>query len=603
MFKPYPILSVIGGEKQNQPKELLQDVYSPESRDVWVKDGEVHTRNGLSAEISGLSGKVLQQYVYKKFTGSWWYLLFTPKDVYYYDTSSQIVEFITPIYDAGTVDVTNGSATVTGSGTTWSSELKAGDYFRIGGLNDANAVWYEIQSVDSDTQITLTTAYNEATATGQSYTVRKVFTTKDTDTWRVVQFTDANLGDIVAMTNQGGDLAEKVYYWDGTGQVKELSNSYPCKDLVVFKDRLILVQTYEGGAWQTQRYRWSRVADANDYTAAGTEGTFQDLPDTKGQLIGGQLLENGNYMILLKDDSKYLVRWVGGDYVFSAELVNLIGTYAINSLTVIPNIGLFYFGSDLHFRIFTGIQDVIIDNNVWNFVNNINPNNWGKIYAKYIDYNTQVRVFIPYGDSDYNDYCLVYNKAVSPGGSDYWIWHIWAYQKEQSLCSIGEFWNISDYYVDEDPWKDRYVDEWDGYWDSREYLENAPVVMYGGDDGVVRRADTGNTDDDVEYTPYFITKRLDFSDPFTEKRLWRVDPWLHSEAGKSVKISYRKNDKLSFEAYQKDLDISDTSREVVKDKVSINDYGSVFGIKISGTPPWRLIGLVCWWQPFNLVMR
>ena len=34
----YPVLKLIGGEKLNQPKQLLSEIYSPESRDVFLKD-------------------------------------------------------------------------------------------------------------------------------------------------------------------------------------------------------------------------------------------------------------------------------------------------------------------------------------------------------------------------------------------------------------------------------------------------------------------------------------------------------------------------------------------------------------------------------------
>jgi len=64
----------------------------------------------------------------------------------------------------GTVTVANGSPTVTGSGTSWTSAL-VGEGFYVDGDTD----WYEIQSVDSPTQITLTANYTGTGGAGQAY--------------------------------------------------------------------------------------------------------------------------------------------------------------------------------------------------------------------------------------------------------------------------------------------------------------------------------------------------------------------------------------------------------------------------------------------------
>lgn len=69
-------------------------------------------------------------------------------------------------YDTGTVSVTNGSATVTGSGTAWSAAVNIGDAFY--GPDDKI---YEVQSVGSNTSITLADNYEGTTASGQSYKI------------------------------------------------------------------------------------------------------------------------------------------------------------------------------------------------------------------------------------------------------------------------------------------------------------------------------------------------------------------------------------------------------------------------------------------------
>lgn len=75
-------------------------------------------------------------------------------------------------YKTGTVSVTNGSATVTGSGTAWTTNVDPGDLF----LRRGDAVTYLVAAVVSDTQLTLSTTYQGATATGQTYAVTRDFT-------------------------------------------------------------------------------------------------------------------------------------------------------------------------------------------------------------------------------------------------------------------------------------------------------------------------------------------------------------------------------------------------------------------------------------------
>lgn len=69
---------------------------------------------------------------------------------------------------AGTIALTNNSTVVTGSGTNFSTELKANDFIVaiVGGVTYTLGV----QSVNSATSVTLTTAYNGPTASGVAWT-------------------------------------------------------------------------------------------------------------------------------------------------------------------------------------------------------------------------------------------------------------------------------------------------------------------------------------------------------------------------------------------------------------------------------------------------
>lgn len=69
-------------------------------------------------------------------------------------------------YTTGTVSVTAGSTTATGSGTAYSTNLGADGFFKV----DLHGLWHRMASAGDATTITLATAYNGPTGTGLSYT-------------------------------------------------------------------------------------------------------------------------------------------------------------------------------------------------------------------------------------------------------------------------------------------------------------------------------------------------------------------------------------------------------------------------------------------------
>lgn len=75
-------------------------------------------------------------------------------------------------YTTGTVSVVNGDATVTGSGTLFTTNVVAGQYFRIDTVGQGDSSkWYQVASVTSNTALELTSAYEDANETGVEYTI------------------------------------------------------------------------------------------------------------------------------------------------------------------------------------------------------------------------------------------------------------------------------------------------------------------------------------------------------------------------------------------------------------------------------------------------
>lgn len=76
-------------------------------------------------------------------------------------------------YTTGTVSMTNGSATVTGSGTTFTQAM-VGRYFTV---NDAtgDGMWYRITAYVSATEVTLENFYDGETVSGKNYKIAEAF--------------------------------------------------------------------------------------------------------------------------------------------------------------------------------------------------------------------------------------------------------------------------------------------------------------------------------------------------------------------------------------------------------------------------------------------
>ena len=108
-------------------------------------------------------------------------------------------------YIEGTVAVTNASAVVTGTNTSWSAEVAVGDLFQVRDV----PVLFIIQSVDSDTQVTLSANWAAATDSGLEYQIVRDFTANlelplpnagDYDTLSVISNAISNLDVLMANT-------------------------------------------------------------------------------------------------------------------------------------------------------------------------------------------------------------------------------------------------------------------------------------------------------------------------------------------------------------------------------------------------------------------
>src|SRR3990167_6480723 len=179
------------GIKTDAPEELLLDQISPYSRNMEYLNELIQGRTGLSKfNSTALTGRVMLQFRFVRANQNAYNLFFTTTDIYVYDFANSRFDILTPVYTTGTIEILSGTPTiVTGTGTTWTTNTKAGDYIKIGaGSIHTGSTWYKILTVDSNTQLTLT-ASAAAVGAGSAYVIRKTYTGGNTDFWTCTKFT------------------------------------------------------------------------------------------------------------------------------------------------------------------------------------------------------------------------------------------------------------------------------------------------------------------------------------------------------------------------------------------------------------------------------
>lgn len=159
----------------------------------------------------------------------------TPTDLYQYlPASNPNIAFITPTSVNGTVSINNGSATLTGSGTTWKTQaypVKAGDKVFLGTANQTNPTstpWYTVQTVTSDTSITLTANYSGTNLSGAAYTIRQLYQgDANHHHWNSETFPNGNIGGTTKDAWFAVNGIDHTTYWDGVAPSASLNTTEP----------------------------------------------------------------------------------------------------------------------------------------------------------------------------------------------------------------------------------------------------------------------------------------------------------------------------------------------------------------------------------------
>lgn len=171
----------------------------------------------------------------------------TLTDLYQYEPLTETVTYLTPRYDTGTAKITGAGTAVIGTGTSWSANVKAGDYISFGSAaqNSTTATWHLIGAVPGNTSITL--ALSHAIVADGPYTIRRTFTGDINDHWDWAVFINAapDAADLWFATNG----IDPVVKWNPTNTQVELQSAlgFTAKHLAVYSNMMIYGNIVQGG--------------------------------------------------------------------------------------------------------------------------------------------------------------------------------------------------------------------------------------------------------------------------------------------------------------------------------------------------------------------
>lgn len=347
----------------------------------WTRLSDDWELNGAVMKIDSFFPRTLENFT----------LFVTPSDIYLYDGDTDTVSFLTPRYATGTA-AANGT-TVTGTGTTWTTNAEAGDFISFGDAaeTDPNATWYEIANVGGDTTITLTDTAG-IVADGP-YTIRKVFAGNFSDRWSTTIFVgDGTSGDDLWFATNGVD---DVVTWNGTDtQVTPHPElGFTCTTVAVFANMLIYGNVTDADSYPTSIIN-SDVGlplNAGD-TGTGLSEQFRVHDGSDGILAMDRL---GDYLVIYSEDHLVTAQFVGSDLVFLFRTA--ITGHGVMSGQAYANFGDFHqFVSPDGEFMFDGVTVREINTHVWRYVvRQIDPTRKRHVYSLFDEDNGDLIWSVP----------------------------------------------------------------------------------------------------------------------------------------------------------------------------------------------------------------
>jgi len=299
----YPLKPISHAVSTESPSLFMTPGFSP-----WASNGRIEQKS-FKKRPGYLIDRAVGRFIYgvhlfQTLVGSRYTLYLTDTDLAKKETGTgETFSYVTKTYTTGTVSGVSG-ANVTGNGTAWDTNAKAGDKFIMAADLSANVEpdehWATIQTVGGATAITLSGNYAGATTTG-NYIIRRVYSVPTDERWST-----AILDDKFIFTN--GNV--NVQYYNGSGAAADLDATYAVKArfCIEYANRLFLGDYEDSVAGRLPTsIRWSKEGDPTTWVDS-TAGEL-DLIETEDFLAG--LGKVGTYLVIYKRDNIHVYTRTG----------------------------------------------------------------------------------------------------------------------------------------------------------------------------------------------------------------------------------------------------------------------------------------------------
>jgi hypothetical protein len=273
--KPDPVLLPNLGIYHNVPPLNIPPRGLQDCLNVRITEGKLSALNMGWTRYSPnwqLNGPVKLIDNYFDATGAQKLIFASLTDLYEWIEADDEILYLTPRYSTGTVAITTDDATVTGTGTDWTTAgIKAGDFICIGTADERrptaaeqpggpNTFWREIASVTDATHLELVVA-SEATGAGAAYTIRKTLTGFANDTWSTELFHHGAPGPTDWWIGTNG--VDPVFRWNGTDTQVEVAPGFDftCRTLLRWKTMMFYANLSVGGDRRRTSFRNSAIGE------------------------------------------------------------------------------------------------------------------------------------------------------------------------------------------------------------------------------------------------------------------------------------------------------------------------------------------------------
>ncbi len=240
----------------------------------------------------------------------------TTRDLFNYSPESDTAEYINPIYNVGTVDVTAEDVTIDTGTPDWLDEgVKPGDFISFGADDetDPGATWYEIDDV-TNTTLTLTGVGVPTPLAAQEYTIRRTFTGEVNSVWSTATFVapDDGTGDDLWFATNGVDY---VVTWDGNAAqvVSRSSLGFKCREINVYKNMMIYANISTDGGDELPTTFYNSDIQKPLEIALGLAGVFRAHSGVDAILA---LRNLGDNLAIYSEFTITIIQFIGDPLIF-----------------------------------------------------------------------------------------------------------------------------------------------------------------------------------------------------------------------------------------------------------------------------------------------